>query len=1606
MAFSMKQDDRTAVVRKMVAREGQTGLGAIARMVAASHAPMAVWTPKGAFFTNTAFQDVIGPRWAEIKSTIDGTLHQVLTDGIARSVSGSDLGLSQHDLSLSPAGEGVLIVALPSPMPHDEVADFSAELAQGLASAADASGCMRVVAALTAHTLRAAQAGFARVDSSETVTDVDVDWTDGRIPSAVGRWSRRDLGLRMVEALRQGRTVAVGDVGSDARMAEAQTLAAFAASGIRAILNVPLCRDGRLVGVFYVHDVRTRQWSSVDVARARTAAATLWNRLESGIVADALRLSETRLARATAAARVFAWECDLVAGTVTWPGNAAEVIGCAQDELPSDLARRQFFVLPEDRPLLDEEMARLLALNQTDFEAEFRGLSGQIWRTKSRIEYAENGTALRVLGVTQDVTEAVAARTALARSEHDARVHADEMQALYDAAPAGLCVLDRDLRFVRINAVLAATNGLSIAEHLGQRIGDVLPDFRGAHEERLQRVLDGEEFRGLIVAGESATTRGATASFQVNWLPLRDAVGAVQGILISAEDITALQEADRALEEREALLAAVGASSPDLIYAKDQQGRMLYANPAALLIADRTWDQIQGRQGAAFLPRHQAKLILENDMRVMTSGQSGMFDERVTAADGRDRVYQSTKAPLRDAQGKIIGVVGVSVDMTDQRLAEARAAFLHYLSDRLRNDPCAARVTAKETGLFFSAVRAGFALQDAGKGGLVIVDAWTDGTAAGAPEDSRFDAWTAGMLAAGQAVVIDNCLTDPRITNSEFYQARSIMAAAAVPVVRDGDLMAAVFVHLGQPRRWSEADVLLIEEVARRTWAAVEREQTEEALRIAQERYRTVLSTTTAVVWTTDAAGEFATPQDSWTRHTGQPWPDQAGSGWIQMIHPDDRKRLMADWQRAIASGELYASEGRILDQASGSWRHFLVRGAPMRDAGGAIVEWIGAITDIEALRQAERDLRDNAQLLRIAQDAAGLGIFELDCDSAIFTCDARSREILGQSDSGPRRFSDVLAQICPDCRATVAEAFSPAHGQGDRPLSIECRLLRHGQVEPVWIAITGSSAAKPLGGLRIVGSLRDVTARRQADAALNALNTQLESRVAQAVRERSSLWALSEDLLVTSDMQGVVQEASESWRRMLGWDPADLNGRPFQDLLHPDDLETAPAQLAAILSPERAPVSHENRVRSTDGTWRLISWRVSIETEANRLYAIGRDVTAERAQAEALAATQGQLHEVQKLEIIGQLTGVVAHDFNNLLSVINANLSIARKRTSDSAISALIDTAIAATDRGVTLTGRLLAFSRRQELRAETIRPERLIAGVAGLLSRTLGASIALNVDLAENLSTINVDVNQLELAILNLAVNARDAMPEGGTLTIAGRESEAGPDDDLPPGMYLVLSLTDTGVGMDEVTRRRAAEPFFTTKEVGKGAGLGLSMVHGLAAQSGGALKLFSSPGAGTRAELWLPRSFGAAVPFDEPDGAGSLTEADRARRAPLIDSDANGLGRLRLLVVDDDVLVAMGTTVMLEDMGHEVVVAHSAAQALRDFAQDGPFDAVITDHIMPAMTGAALAKRLQGQVPVILASGYADLPDEMDKGLPRLDKPFGQKELEHVLRLVLGR
>jgi len=611
--------------------------------------------------------------------------------------------------------------------------------------------------------------------------------------------------------------------------------------------------------------------------------------------------------------------------------------------------------------------------------------------------------------------------------------------------------------------------------------------------------------------------------------------------------------------------------------------------------------------------------------------------------------------------------------------------------------------------------------------------------------------------------------------------------------------------------------------------------------------------------------------------------------------------------------------------------------------------------------------------------------------DYAIYMIDPDG--IITSWNSGAKRFKGYEKE------EILGEHFSRFYTEPDRAAGLPQRALdtaiRDGRFEGegwrvrkdgthFWCHVVIDPIIDPDGTLLGFAKItRDLTDRKMAEETLKQSEQQFRMLV-QGVTDYA-IYMISPEGRVSNWNQGA--------QRIKGYLPEEIIGEHFSIFYTPEDREHGEPQRALEIAAREGRFENRSwRVRK-DGSRFLAHVVVdAIRGDTGTLLGfakITRDVTQAHQSQQALEKTREALFQAQKMQAIGQLSGGIAHDFNNLLTVILGNLEIVRKRLGDDPkVSRLLENATQGALRGVSLTQRMLAFARRQELKTEPVDVARLVQGITGLLRSSLGPGIRIETALPEGLEPVLADTNQLELAVLNLATNARDAMPEGGSVVISARPEVVLEEShsSMKAGRYVCLSLVDSGEGMDPLTLASARDPFFTTKGLGKGTGLGLSMVHGFIEQLGGRFVLKSEKGHGTAAELWLPVAAGSvSMPLVHPHPEPATVP------------------RLSVLVVDDDSLVLTSTTLLLEDLGHRVISATSGEKALALFDQGEVIDLMITDMAMPQMSGAQLAhavRLLKPDLPIILATGYAERLEGFAEKLPRLPKPFTQLNLVEII------
>ncbi|MBA9070230.1 PAS domain S-box-containing protein [Methylobacterium sp. RAS18] len=764
----------------------------------------------------------------------------------------------------------------------------------------------------------------------------------------------------------------------------------------------------------------------------------------------------------------------------------------------------------------------------------------------------------------------------------------------------------------------------------------------------------------------------------------------------------------------------------------------------------------------------------------------------------------------------------------------------------------------------------------------------------------------------------------------------------------------------------------------------------------SEERFRSFAEHSANVLWIADPDGgrlEYLSPAYE------RIWGDRrelvmADFGrWATLVHPEDRERAFSAMPRLL-TGETCTVEYRIVRPEDGAVRHIRDTGFPIRDEQGRLRRLGGIAQDVTEEHAREATLRASEEQFRVFAQATPNHVWAARPDGGLYWFNdpvyAYSGARPGALDGSA--WADI---VHPDDRQAAAGAWRRAlEGGGDYEAEFR---IRRADGAYRWFLVRG----KPVRGadgdiLRWVGTNTDIEERKRHVADLVRFNEALEQRIAERTAEHDRVWRNSRDLLVVIGADGVFRAVNPAWKAILGHDPAEVVGRSFLDLIWPEDRVVTRTALTYAAGADDL-TSFENRYAHKDGTPRWISWHTAAEGDI--VYAYGRDVTAEKERAAALAEAEEALRQSQKLEAIGQLTGGVAHDFNNLLTIIRSSVDLLRRpELPDERKARYLDAVSDTVDRAAKLTGQLLSFARRQALKAEAFDVVGCLRGVAEMLDTVTGARIRVVAELPDAACFVRADRSQFETALVNMAVNARDAMDGEGSLTLrlaCGLTKPAIRRHAAAAGPFAAVSLSDTGSGIPPEVVGRIFEPFFTTKDIGKGTGLGLSQVFGFAKQSGGDVDVLSAPGRGTTFTLYLPQV--------EPG------ERDEPPVEPM-EAAAGGAGQ-RVLVVEDNVEVGRFATQILEDLGYDTTWAANAEEALTRLGADGAgFDAVFSDVVMPGMNGVELGREIRRRcpgLPVVLASGYSHvLAREGGHGFELLQKPYSAEQISHILLRVTRR
>ena len=702
-------------------------------------------------------------------------------------------------------------------------------------------------------------------------------------------------------------------------------------------------------------------------------------------------------------------------------------------------------------------------------------------------------------------------------------------------------------------------------------------------------------------------------------------------------------------------------------------------------------------------------------------------------------------------------------------------------------------------------------------------------------------------------------------------------------------------------------------------------------------------------------------------------------------LWPEDERAKIEDAIAGAAEGRVTSVEG-FCPTAKGTARWWELRFASFAPSGSAEPMIVGISRDVTERVLAQRAAREeeshgktwlvNPDMLSVI---GGDGVFE--------SVNPAWRSTLGWSEA------ELVGLpyehfVHPDDLPASRDAFAAAVDQGETAYCFDNRYrAKDGSYRWLsWLAV-------PEGG-KVFCTARDVTASKERD-----------EQLAFRSRERERAWRLSQDLLAVARLDGALAAVNPAWTVNLGWGEDELVGKLISELTHADDLARTLAVFEAITA---APLiePYEYRLRHKDGTYRWFAWTAALE-EGN-VFATGRPTTEAHERADALRSAEEALRQSHKMEAVGQLTGGLAHDFNNLLTGITGGMELARRRVMDGRLAEAdryLDAGLGAAKRAAALTHRLLAFSRRQTLAPEALVINKLVAGMEDLVRRTVGPQIEVEVVAGVGLWPVLADASQLENALLNLCINARDAMPDGGIITIESANRSI--DDrtargrDLAPGQYVSMCVSDNGVGMPADVVARAFDPFFTTKPIGLGTGLGLSMIYGFARQSGGQARIYSEVGKGSMVCVYLPRHLG--------EGKAEAEAAEAAETGKALARAEHGE---TVLVVDDEATVRMFISVVMGDLGYATLQAADGSEALRFLQSGARIDLLLTDVGLPGgINGRQVAdagRQVRPGLKVLFVTGYAENAvlshGHLDPGMHVLTKPFEIDVLARRVREII--
>ena len=1338
--------------------------------------------------------------------------------------------------------------------------------------------------------------------------------------------------------------------------------------------------------------------------RERDAERDAESRIRSA--ADArLRESEDRLVRAQEAGGVGLFSIDVAEDVMQVTPEFCRLYGLPPRPslAPAEIER---LVLAEDGTKHSHRDSRRRGDAPREAEYRFRRAdTGEIRWIARRAEFERDaaGRVVRMFGAVRDITDTVAARRALAAER-------DRLAQMFEQAPTFMALLrGPEHRFERVNpGYVRLVGGRDV---VGRTVAEALPDAVAqgflALLDRVQRTAEpfeatGHRYAVQAVPGGPVEERFVDFVFQ----PIRDADGAVTGIFVEGADVT---ERARAGERLALAVEATGIGIFDFDPVAGRLGwdarlRALFGAPAEGAVGYE--ETFLAGLHPDDRPRADAAVRAALD-----PAGPGAFDVeyRVRALDTGEERWIAARGQAIFAGGRAVRFVGTVRDVSAGRRAEAalRATEERYrLASRATNDAVWDWDLVADRVLWNEALTAahGHALDAVAPTGAwwlahihpddrervsrsihAVIDG-AEGSWTGRYRFLRADGSHAEIVdrghvirdGAGRAVRMIGAMLD--VTESRAAARRQAALLELSDRLRD----------LADPEAIAHAASEVLGRtlgVSRVGYGLVDRGA--ETITIARDWNAPGIATLAGVLHFRDYGsyiddlkrGDTAVVADARTDPR-----TAANAGALEAISARAFVNMPLV-ERGHSVALLYAN-------------HAEARAWPDEDLGlmREVAERVRAATE---RARSEEALRESEERFRGITNSVDQMIWSTQADGFHDYYNDRWYAYTGMA-PGSTDGEAWNGMFHPDDQDRAWATWRRSLETGE-PYRIEYR-LRHRSGTYRWVLGRAQAVHDASGRItRWFGTCTDIQEIIDAREVLARSREELEAEVTARTQERDRLWRLSRDPFLVADADGRWLSVSPAWTEILGWREAELLGRTSEWMEHPDDREKTRAEVGAIAG-GASTIRFENRFRAKDGTYRWFSW--TAVSADGLMFCNARDVTAEKEQAEALARTEAALRQAQKMEAVGQLTGGIAHDFNNLLTGITGSLELLGNRIAQGRIKDVeryVTAAQGAAKRAAALTHRLLAFSRRQTLDPKPTDVNRLVAGMEELIRRTVGPAIAVEVVAAGGLWPTLVDPPQLENALLNLCINARDAMPEGGRLTIeTGNrwlDHRMARERGLQPGQYISLCVSDTGTGMTPDVIAKAFDPFFTTKPLGQGTGLGLSMIYGFAQQSGGQARIYSEPGEGAMVCLYLPRHLGAA---EEGEAPPDLADAPRA-----------GAGET-VLIVDDEPTVRMLVTEVLEELGYAAIEAGDGASGLKVLQSDVRIDLLVTDVGLPGgMNGRQMADAARSTRPglkVLFITGYAENAvvgnGHLEAGMHVMTKPFAMEALaSRIKELIAG-